>query len=177
MNGDPAVPRPLEGTVKQRLAAAFTPGLRVLMASLLLVLGAALAGGSYLESQETQEIARSGVSTTADVIDAHVITRDFRPIEVDEKVRFKTGDGTVVEETITDCGDRQPEPPGTRVQVKYARTNPSAVQFAEPVCRKVSDPAPFIRAGLVVLALSVLLFWSAWRSRSRINPRARSSVG
>ncbi len=122
MNGDPAVPRPLEGTVKQRLAAAFTPG-------------------------------------------------------VDEKVRFKTGDGTVVEETITDCGDRQPEPPGTRVQVKYARTNPSAVQFAEPVCRKVSDPAPFIRAGLVVLALSVLLFWSAWRSRSRINARTRSSVG
>ena len=165
----------LSGTVRQRLAAAFTPALRFLLAGLLLIVGLALAGGSYLESLETQEIARDGVSTTADVVDAHVVTRNLQPMEVNEKVRFKTGDGTMVEENITDCGDRKPEPPGTRVQVKYARSNPSAVQFADLACRKVSDPTPFIRTGLVVLAASVLVFWSAWRSRRGQAAAARES--
>jgi hypothetical protein len=157
-------------TVKQRLAAAFTPGVRVLLAVLMLIIGLALAGGSYLESQETREIALNGVRTTADVVEAYEIRQDLRTISIDETIRFKIADGTQVEETITDCGDRKPELPGSQVQVKYARADPSMVQFAEPACQKVSDPTGFIRAGMVALAAGLLLLWSAWRARRRPAP-------
>lgn len=104
----------------------------------------------------------------ADVLEAHEIQRNFKTIQVDEKVRFTTADGRTVEETVTDCGDRKAEPPGAKVQVKYARSDPSAVQFADLACRKVSESTSFVIVGSFSLAAGALLLWNAWRAhRSR----------
>ena len=163
-------------TFRQRLGQNFTPGKRFMFAGLFFIIGFALTVGASGESRDTRLLEEEGVTTMADVLSANTVTRQLRVISVRERVRFTTAEGEVFEETITDCGSREIEPPGSTVEVRYAPSDPTAVQFADLECRAVSDATGFVIAGSICLVFSVLIVWSAFKARRRLRAGRSEAV-
>ena len=102
----------------QRVASQFPPGRRFLFAGLFFVLGFAMTVGPIAESQETRLLEEEGETVAAEVVSTNTRSQRLRIIEVSSRVRFSTASGETFEETITDCGSREPEAPGTVVEVR-----------------------------------------------------------